>query len=37
MKMQAEIWYRQRQLGDAKSEALCALKIFERFGDVRDA
>ena len=30
--MQARIWYRQRRLEDAKSEALRALEIFEKLG-----
>ena len=33
--MQAESWYQQRQLGDAKSETLRSLEVYERFGDVR--
>ena len=37
MKLQAEIWYQQRRLGDAKSEALGALEIYERLGAAGDA
>ena len=37
MKVQAEIWHEQRQFGDAKSEALGALEIFERLGADADA
>ena len=32
MKAQAGIWYRQHGLEDARSEALCALEIFEKLG-----
>ena len=37
MEIQAEIWYRQRRLGDAKSEGLRALEVYERLGDVKSA
>ena len=37
MQMQAKIWHKQGQLGKAKSEALCALEIFEKVGAARDA
>jgi tetratricopeptide (TPR) repeat protein len=37
MQMQADIWYRQRRPEDAKSEALCALEIYERSGAAVDA
>ena len=36
MKMQARIWYEQRKLEDAKSEALHALEIHESLGATRD-
>jgi tetratricopeptide (TPR) repeat protein len=32
MHMQAEVWYRQLRLEDAKSEALDAIQIYEKFG-----
>ena len=32
MQMQAEVWYRQLRLEDAKSEALHSLEIYERIG-----
>ena len=35
--LQARVWYRQGMLGDAKSEALCALDAFERLGAADDA
>ena len=34
--LQAWIWYDQRRLEDAKSEALCAKEIFEKLGAVGD-
>ena len=37
MDLQAWIWYQQRRLGDAKSEALRALEIYERVGAAKDA
>ena len=37
MIMQADVWYRQRRLGDAKSEALAALEIFEKLGVTEDS
>jgi len=37
MHMQARVWYQQRRLEDAKSEALDALEIYEKSGAVRDA
>ena len=37
IRMRAEIWYQQRRLEDAKSEALNALGIFEKSGAVNDA
>jgi tetratricopeptide (TPR) repeat protein len=39
MQMQAEVWYRERRLEDAKSEALNAAHIYEKLGladDVKD-
>ncbi|KAF9780538.1 hypothetical protein BJ322DRAFT_1213646 [Thelephora terrestris] len=36
MKTQAWIWYLQHRLGDARSEALYALEIYERLGVVED-
>ena len=36
MGMQAGIWYRQRRLEDAKSEALRALEIYERLGAAKN-
>jgi hypothetical protein len=36
MELQARIWYRQRRLEDAKSEALGALEIFEKLGAAED-
>ena len=36
MKAQAGIWYRQHRLEDARSEALCALEIFEKLGAAQD-
>jgi tetratricopeptide (TPR) repeat protein len=37
MDMQARVWYRQGRLGEAKSEALHALEIYENLGASRDA
>ena len=37
MKMQAQVWCRQRRLEDAKSEALRALEILENIGAAADA
>jgi tetratricopeptide (TPR) repeat protein len=37
MEMQAQIWYRQRRLEDARSEALAALGIHEKLGVAQDA
>ena len=37
MEVQAQIWYRQCRLEDARPETLGALEIFERFGAVNDA
>ena len=37
MQMQAEVWYRQLRLEDAKSEALHALGIYEKSGATSDA
>ena len=37
MKLQAEIWYFQHRLEDAKSEALRALENYEKSGAVHDA
>jgi tetratricopeptide (TPR) repeat protein len=34
---QANVWYRQLRLEDAKSEALHALEIFEKLGNEKDA
>jgi tetratricopeptide (TPR) repeat protein len=36
MEMQAEIWYKQCKPGDARSEALGALEVYEKLGAVRD-
>ena len=36
MQMQADVWYRQRRLEDAKSGALRALQIYERSGAEQD-
>jgi tetratricopeptide (TPR) repeat protein len=36
MKMQADIWYRQRRLEEAKAEALHALENCEKLGDAED-
>ena len=36
MGMQALIWYHQHRLEDAKSEALCALEVYEKLGAARD-
>jgi tetratricopeptide (TPR) repeat protein len=36
MEMQAWIWYRQHRLDDARSEALGAIKIYEKLGLVQD-
>ena len=37
MEMQAQIWYEQYRLEDARSEARCALEHFERLGAAREA
>jgi tetratricopeptide (TPR) repeat protein len=37
MHMQASVWYRQERLEDAKSEALHALRIYEKLGAAEDA
>ena len=37
MHLQALIWYRQRRLREAKSEASHALEVFEKLGAVKDA
>ena len=37
MKMQARIWYQQRRLEDARSEAVRALESFEKLGATKDA
>ena len=37
MEMQARIWYRQRRLEDARSEALRALETLEKLGAANDA
>ena len=34
--LQAEVWYGQRRLGEAKSEALRAIDIFNRLGVAKD-
>ena len=36
MKLQAEIWYREGRLGEAKSEALHALEVYEKLGVAKD-
>jgi hypothetical protein len=35
--MQAILWYSQRRLGEAKSEAMRAVDVYERFGAVEEA
>ena len=37
MEMQARIWYRQRRLENARSEAFRALERFEKLGATQDA
>lgn len=37
MQMQAPVWYYQRRLETAKSEALLALDIYDKFGAAQDA
>ena len=37
MEMQANVWYRQGRLGEAKSEVLAALEIFEKLGVAKHA
>lgn len=37
MKAQALVWYRQGRLGDAKSETLRALEVYEKVGAAEDA
>ena len=37
MHLQAGVWYRQRKLEEAKSEALHALEIYEQLGSTKDA
>jgi tetratricopeptide (TPR) repeat protein len=37
MKLQANIWYQEHRLEDAKSEALHALGIYEKLGATKDA
>ena len=37
MRLQAQVWHRQGRLEDAKSEALQALEIFQKFGAAKDA
>ena len=36
MQLQADLWYKQHRLGEAKSEALQAAEVFERFGAMED-
>jgi tetratricopeptide (TPR) repeat protein len=36
MEIQARVWYRQGRLDDARSEVLCALRVYERLGAVED-
>jgi tetratricopeptide (TPR) repeat protein len=36
MKLQAEIWYEQGRLGEAKSEILCAVDVFLKLGAAGD-
>ena len=36
MRLQAELWYKQRRLEEARSEALCAVDVFERLGAAKD-
>jgi tetratricopeptide (TPR) repeat protein len=36
MQMQAEVWYRQLRLEDAKSEALDAVQVYEKLGLAKD-
>ena len=37
MELQANIWYKQHRLEEARSEALRVADIYERFGDAEDA
>jgi tetratricopeptide (TPR) repeat protein len=37
MEKQAQVWYRQGRLDDARSEALCALGVYEKLGVAEDA
>ena len=36
MEIQASIWYKQHRLEEARSEALRAIEIYEKFGATRD-
>ena len=36
IRLQAEFWYKQRKLEKAKSEALCAVEVFEKLGATWD-
>ena len=35
-RLQAGLWYKQRRLEEARSEALCAVDVFERLGAAKD-
>ena len=35
--LQAQLWHAQNRLGEAKSEALCALDVFEKLGATKNA
>ncbi|KAF9783114.1 hypothetical protein BJ322DRAFT_1211955 [Thelephora terrestris] len=37
MQLQAQLWFRQRRLEDARFEGLAALEIYERLGAAKDA
>ena len=37
MRLQARVWFNQRRLEEAKSEALCAADVYERIGATKDA
>jgi tetratricopeptide (TPR) repeat protein len=36
MELQARLWYRQGRLGEARSETLCAVGVFEKLGAAKD-
>ena len=37
MRLQAEVWYKQGRLEDARSEVSCALEVFEKLGSTKEA